>query len=388
MYNEFNKHKRKDAIKWVAIFLVVILLLVAVSALWSKGYKTINPYCWGDKHTYGEDGICINCGAEKPVEDTEQDTDDRGDGMVVAPEISNDKIMLMVTPLSVSNEIAQYSSSTYTLTATITPVEADDKEVDWTVTWKNADSTWAKGKTVTDYVTVTPTSDGALTAKLECKKSFGEQIIVTVTNRYNPELTANCTCDYSKRITRVVMTPHMLVDTYSVDTSKDVIEWSYSSSVNAGGQVAVSGSYTGFIENITYSDYTLDDTWDVTYKFSFMSDYATGVGLTGAQYDDVIISKSSSGGQVLLGKYLGIGKYFLLGGHFSSNTDSMGVVDFVANKCVNYLKTASDKRFMQCQVSCLSGRSNSLVKTVYFKAASSALVIAPTDVSVDSSYIF
>lgn len=43
----------------------------------------------------------------------------------------------------------------------------------------DASSAWATGKTVTDYVTVTPTANGALTANVECIKDFGEQIKVT-----------------------------------------------------------------------------------------------------------------------------------------------------------------------------------------------------------------
>ena len=46
----------------------------------------------------------------------------------------------------------------------ITPADAANKKVDWTIAFKNASSTWATGKTVTEYATVTPSADGALTA--------------------------------------------------------------------------------------------------------------------------------------------------------------------------------------------------------------------------------
>ena len=87
----------------------------------------------------------------------------------------------------------------YTLTATITPPDATNQAVDWTISFKNASSTWAKGKTVTDYVTVTPSSDGALTAVVENVAAFGEQIVVTVTSRDNTGATATCTADYQQR---------------------------------------------------------------------------------------------------------------------------------------------------------------------------------------------
>ena len=81
--------------------------------------------------------------------------------------------------------VSPLAESAYTVTATVTPALAVNKAVDWSVSWKNASSSWATGKTVTDYVTVTPTSDGAFTASVACIKEFAEQIIVTATSRDN-----------------------------------------------------------------------------------------------------------------------------------------------------------------------------------------------------------
>lgn len=97
------------------------------------------------------------------------------------------------------------AESAYTLTATITPDDASNKAVDWSVAFVNPSSAWATGKTVTDYVTVTPTSDGALTANVECKQAFGEQIVVTVVSRDNAEATATCTVDYAAKVVSLQM---------------------------------------------------------------------------------------------------------------------------------------------------------------------------------------
>lgn len=106
------------------------------------------------------------------------------------------------TMLSEEGEPVAQSASV-TLTATITPSSATNQKVDWSVAFSNPTSTWASGKTVTDYVTVTPTSDGALTASVECLQAFGEQIKITVTSRDNASAKATCTCDYYKRVTDV-----------------------------------------------------------------------------------------------------------------------------------------------------------------------------------------
>ena len=96
--------------------------------------------------------------------------------------------------------IAQIANSAQTVTATITPSDATNKEVDWSIAWKNSNSTWAKGKTLSDYLTLSPTSDGALTATVTCKKAFGEQAIVTCKVRTDDTLTATCTVDYKQRV--------------------------------------------------------------------------------------------------------------------------------------------------------------------------------------------
>lgn len=92
------------------------------------------------------------------------------------------------------------ASEGITLTATVSPETADNIAVDWGVSFVNPSSSWASGKTVTDYVTVTPSSDGALTANVNCLQAFGEQIKVTVISRVNPEAKAECTLDYARRI--------------------------------------------------------------------------------------------------------------------------------------------------------------------------------------------
>ena len=95
--------------------------------------------------------------------------------------------------------VSPLAESAYTVTATVTPELAVNKAVDWSVSWKNASSSWATGKTVTDYVTVTPTSDGALTASVACIKEFAEQIIVTATSRDNSDAKGTCTVDYRQK---------------------------------------------------------------------------------------------------------------------------------------------------------------------------------------------
>lgn len=95
--------------------------------------------------------------------------------------------------------VSALAESAYTLTATVYPEDASNKALDWIVSFVDPSASWAVGKTVTDYVTVTPTSDGALTATVENLQAFGEQIQVKATSRDNPEAYATCTVDYLQR---------------------------------------------------------------------------------------------------------------------------------------------------------------------------------------------
>lgn len=78
--------------------------------------------------------------------------------------------------------------------ASVTPWDAANQQVDYSITW-GAAPTHGK-EAVTDYVTVTQDSDGSLTATISCKKAFGgDKIIVTVTTR-DGGFTANCTVSF------------------------------------------------------------------------------------------------------------------------------------------------------------------------------------------------
>lgn len=104
---------------------------------------------------------------------------------------------MLFAPSAMAN--TQDEEMTVNIVATITPNDAANKAVDWTVTFVNATSAWANGKTATDYITAEPTTDGALTAAITCKEAFGEQIKITVTSRDNPDASASCTVDYKQQ---------------------------------------------------------------------------------------------------------------------------------------------------------------------------------------------
>ena len=163
-------------------------------------------------------GAGIGAGCYRVVEQIRQGTqkiemeapsEDVGGGVIFNKPEGNG-MQLTATKL-LSSEYDEYGVSelaetAYTLTATVTPANAMNIEVDWSVSFVDPTSAWASGKSVTEYVTVTPSADGALTAVVECKQAFGEQIQVKVTSRDNTYAQAEVTVDYVKRITDVSVT--------------------------------------------------------------------------------------------------------------------------------------------------------------------------------------
>lgn len=97
------------------------------------------------------------------------------------------------------------TADTVTVTATLaTAGSGYNDDLTWSPAFKTT-SGWASGKTVTDYVTVTPASDThSITVK--CKQAFGTPIVITVTSVDNPDVKATCQLDYVKRIYDVDIT--------------------------------------------------------------------------------------------------------------------------------------------------------------------------------------
>ena len=107
--------------------------------------------------------------------------------------------MVFATPTALS----ETASEGITLVATVEPSYATKTAVDWSVSFANPESEWATGKTVTNYVTITPTEEGSLTATLECIAPFGEQIIVKVVSKENAEISDTCPLEYMRRVESV-----------------------------------------------------------------------------------------------------------------------------------------------------------------------------------------
>lgn len=160
MYQEFNQHKKSDAVKWIIAFTLIIVLMAGVVAALILSLDKPTPI--------------------KPQENgTQQESPDESNASVVLT-IGQPKLMSVKSPALAADNTQQYVSQT--VTATITPSTVVDKYVTWSVAWAN--DAPLKDKNISDYIKVTDDSQGNLTATVNCYKSFkGSKAILTCTTR-------------------------------------------------------------------------------------------------------------------------------------------------------------------------------------------------------------
>ena len=182
----------------------------------------------------------------------DQVTDEAGGAM-------DDDVNAMPTRMTFRNARALTNSSEYssvTIQATIKPDNATNKRVSWSVTFVNQQSTWATGKNVNDYITITPQSAGSNIATIDCLKPFGEQVKITVVSESNRNAKAECVVDFAQRIQKVPFDVQCFEEDYSLmdlDFSMDALYLD----VGIGWDLWIDEP------NREYTDYTIEDVFDV-----------------------------------------------------------------------------------------------------------------------------
>lgn len=130
-----------------------------------------------------------SCTPEDEPAETAEATNVLADTLAVEPQ-SNPYMTISASPVTVS-VTERATTLTQTLTATIIPVTAANKQVDWSVAWADPGNT----RNVTDYLTVTPKTSGSTIATVACFKPFDGNIVITVTTR-DSGFWAQCIVDY------------------------------------------------------------------------------------------------------------------------------------------------------------------------------------------------
>lgn len=178
-----NNHDRINTGKILAGIVGVLLALVLIGGITvgvlSDGFKSWDKF------------------GGKTGQNVGTVTDENGN------EMESGKVYPLSRSMTFTAPTAQIAGATngITVSATVYPEEATNKELDWAVSFVNPQSEWASGKTVSSYVTVTPDADDTSIAVIRCLNAFGERIKIRVTSRDNPDAYAECIADYGSRVT-------------------------------------------------------------------------------------------------------------------------------------------------------------------------------------------
>ncbi len=186
---KLNNHIKSDKMKWIVVSVAFVIIFALLGGLIAAVVTDTKPQDWVKKdaceHKYA-DGVCTVCGEKEPV---------KKDNPLVLGDVVESGMLLS------AGEAVTASDGSVSQTLTATQNSQDNKmSVSWTVAFVNPTSTWATGKTVTDYVIVTESPTDQFVATVTCLQAFGEQVVVTVSSDYT-NASASCKVDYLKRLT-------------------------------------------------------------------------------------------------------------------------------------------------------------------------------------------
>ena len=243
---ELYEHKRSDTVKWVLTliaFIVVGIMLAGIICGWFEKKETEEEQAGAPAYSF-----------------------------IVGNGEGNRMSLMSVRNSAVTGE-------SITITATVEPDnEAENTGVDWTAAWKNAESVWASGKSVSDYVTLTPGGADYAASKrvtLENLQPFAEQIVVKATARDDPGITATCTADYAQKPVNFSLSFGEVSCNFGGDTDVTL-------EINANAESAPGGAANAQQEKSEV--YTIAQEFTVTYELTgrkFMSYTASGYGVEG-----------------------------------------------------------------------------------------------------------
>lgn len=165
--SNLNQHVKSDKVKWIVTGVAFLLILAILGGLIAAVVTETNPKEWFEPPAEVQTGGNVD------------DISPGGETGSFGTEITNSAHVMLTASAAVAS--AETGTVSKTLTATVLPEDAPDKSVDWDVAW----GVPLEGEpAVTDYVTVTPQSDGSNVATVTAHQGFeGATIYVTVTTR-------------------------------------------------------------------------------------------------------------------------------------------------------------------------------------------------------------
>lgn len=177
----------------------------------------------------------------------------------------------------------------YTINARLIPETATPVPLSWSVAFANPNSSWSKGKAVSDYIAITPSED-TLNCTVKCKQSFGDSIVVKAS--YG-SITKECICEFLEQM------PTMT--NCSISFGDCELTFNMNSEVNTWTSTALGNIYDPYMsgnaisaDEISFScgwsgssQGTVSDSYEYTYTFEATEQFKTAMQEKGYTYKAV-----------------------------------------------------------------------------------------------------
>ncbi len=188
MYRDFENHKRSDKAKWIVTAIAFVLVFILLAGICMQLFMPDGkrPADWFNK-------------TETPAENEQKEG-----GLEVEPATENGIALAsrsIPRRMYAASGISEQAENAYTVTATIAPETVLERNVVWTVAWKDSNDSWVADKRVEDYVSLTTPSN--LVANISCLQPFGETIVLTCASKVNPTVNATCKVEYMRKLSYV-----------------------------------------------------------------------------------------------------------------------------------------------------------------------------------------
>lgn len=264
MNKEFQKHKRSDTVKWIAVFLVLCILGVSVSAALTKGFTDANPYGWFNK---------------KPAEIQNPEAPTGG---VVSGEIVENGVLLSAKAAADGDVV---------LVATVNPEYAGNPRVIWSLESTDPEDE-PTSPSIENAVRLTVDPNNPLRATVTKLANFNRQISVVVAAEENPLIKAICVLDCMRNITAVDFSSRS-EGYYYYDEDYEEYRWSlrgktdnvYDYTMDETGLHSFEKKY--FLKGMsTVNTGTVDDSVVSTFSVNMTNDFKSALTAAGVIYTE------------------------------------------------------------------------------------------------------
>lgn len=225
----------------LSTFIVIVLIVATVAiGFFSTGFRNWNKEDWENvwNETFEKDPT--------PEQGGGSVTDENGN------ELDQTAVNPMPAVLNFTSNALALASGDFIeviISATVTPTSALNKAVDWSVGWADG----SDKSDLSNFLTVTPDSDGSNVASVKCYKPFTKEIVITVITR-DGGYSATCTVRYVGLLSAIDIT----FDGVQKDTDGAFIFDAYDQNRTFTGTMSLSNIFGDVTDNSSSYSYTVN----------------------------------------------------------------------------------------------------------------------------------